>query len=99
MIAKTKFAAGPATTIAVRLSTGQTTRPRRTTSNAICLVVSGSGCSTVGAHSFEWSQHDVFSIPHWNFASHTALGGDAGLFIVSDRVAFERLDLLREEYQ
>jgi gentisate 1,2-dioxygenase len=41
----------------------------------------------------------VFSIPHWNFASHTAIGGDADLFIVSDRSAFERLDLLREEYQ
>jgi gentisate 1,2-dioxygenase len=32
-------------------------------------------------------------------ASHTATGGDADLFIVSDKVAFERLDLFREEYQ
>ena len=48
---------------------------------------------------FHWSQHDVFSIPHWNLASHTAIDGDADLFIVSDKVAFERLDLLREEYQ
>jgi gentisate 1,2-dioxygenase len=84
---------------AVRLSKGQTTRPKRTTCNMICLVVSGTGRSTVGEHSFDWSQHDVFSIPHWNLASHTAIGGDAELFIVSDKVAFERLDLLREEYQ
>jgi gentisate 1,2-dioxygenase len=61
--------------------------------------VSGSGRSTVGEHSFEWSQHDVFSIPHWTFASHVAKDGDANLFIVSDRSAFERLDLLREELQ
>jgi len=84
---------------AVRLSQGQTTRPKRTTCNMICLVVSGSGRSTVGEHSFEWSRHDVFSVPHWNFASHTAKAGDAELFIVSDKVAFERLDLLREEFQ
>jgi gentisate 1,2-dioxygenase len=48
---------------AVRLPRGQTTRPKRTTCNMICLVVSGSGRSTVGEHTFDWSQHDVFSIP------------------------------------
>jgi gentisate 1,2-dioxygenase len=84
---------------AVRLTKAQTTRPKRTTCNMICLVASGAGRSTVGEHTFEWSKHDVFSIPHWNFASHTAIGGDADLFIVSDKSAFERLDLLREEYQ
>ena len=84
---------------AVRLSKGQTTRPKRTTCNMMCIVVSGSGRSTVGDQTFEWSQHDVFSIPHWSFASHTARDGDADLFVVSDKVAFERLDLLREEYQ
>jgi gentisate 1,2-dioxygenase len=84
---------------ATRLSKGQATRPKRTTCNMICLVVSGSGCSIVGDHTFEWSQHDVFSIPHWTFASHEAKGGDADLFIVSDKSAFERLDLLREEQQ
>ena len=84
---------------AVRLAKGETTRPKRTTSNMICLVVSGTGRSTVGEHTFDWSQHDVFSIPHWNWASHTAIGDSADLFIVSDKAAFERLDLLREEYQ
>ena len=39
---------------------------------------------------FEWSQHDVFTIPHWTWASHEASGGDADLFIVSDKSAFER---------
>jgi len=84
---------------AVRLSKGQPTRPKRTTCNMMCLVVSGNGRSTVGDQTFAWSQHDVFSIPHWSFASHTALDGEADLFVVSDKVAFERLDLLREEYQ
>ena len=62
-------------------------------------MVSGEGRSTVGEHTFEWSQHDVFTIPHWTFASHAARGGDADLFVVSDRCAFERLGLLREELQ
>ena len=84
---------------ATRLTGGQPTRPKRTTCNMICLVVSGSGRSTVGDHTFDWSQHDVFTIPHWNFASHQARDGDADLFIVSDRSAFARLDLLREELQ
>jgi gentisate 1,2-dioxygenase len=83
----------------VRLTKGQGTRPKRTTCNMICLVVSGSGRSTVGEHTFDWSENDVFSIPHWSFASHTAKDGDADLFVVSDRVAFDRLDLLREELQ
>jgi gentisate 1,2-dioxygenase len=84
---------------AVRLPGGKATRARRTTCNMICLVVSGSGRSQVGDHTFDWGEHDVFSIPHWTFASHTAKDGDADLFIVSDRAAFERLDLLREELQ
>ena len=84
---------------AVRLSKGVTTRPKRTTYNMICLVVSGAGRSTIGEHSFEWSQHDVFTIPHWTWASHEAIGGDADLFMVSDKSAFERLDLVREELQ
>jgi gentisate 1,2-dioxygenase len=84
---------------AVRLAKGVTTRPKRSTCNMICLVVSGSGRSVVGEQTFEWSQHDVFTVPHWTFASHTAREGDADLFVVSDKVALERLDLLREELQ
>ena len=84
---------------AVRLTEGQATRPRRGTWNQVCLVVAGSGRSTVGDHSFEWSQHDVFSIPHWTFAQHTALSGDADLFIVTDKAVYEKLDLIREELQ
>ena len=74
----------------------RTTRPRRTTYNAICLVVSGEGRSSIGEQSFEWSQHDVFTIPHWTWASHTSRAAE--LFIVTDRAIYERLELLREEY-
>jgi gentisate 1,2-dioxygenase len=75
------------------------TRRVRTTWNAICLVVSGEGRSTVGDKVFEWSRHDVFTIPHWTWAAHEPRGAPAELFIVTDRAIYERLDLLRDEIQ
>jgi gentisate 1,2-dioxygenase len=84
---------------AMRLAAGAPTRARRSTCNMICLVVAGAGSSTVGSQTFDWEQHDVFTIPHWTWASHLARDADADLFIVSDRVVYERLELLREEMQ
>ena len=72
------------------------TRRQRTTWNAICLVVSGEGRSIVGDKVFEWSGHDVFTIPHWTWAMHEPRGA-AELFMVTDRAIYERLELLREE--
>jgi len=82
---------------AVRLSREVTTRRRRATFNAVCLVVDGEGRSTVGERTVEWSKHDVFTVPHWTWVSHQARGGDADLFVVTDRAVYERLELLREE--
>ena len=73
------------------------TRPMRGMYNAICLVVSGEGRSTIGEQRFEWSRHDVFTIPHWTWASHEARSASADLFIVTDRAIYERLDLLKDE--
>jgi len=72
------------------------TRPVRATWNAVCLVVSGQGRSRLGEQTFEWSRHDVFTIPHWTWAAHE---GKADLFMVTDRAIYEHLDLLREEFQ
>jgi gentisate 1,2-dioxygenase len=83
---------------AVRLAKGVATRARRATWNAVCLVVAGEGRSTVGEHTFEWSRHDVFSIPHWSWVSHQASTAEADLFLVTDREVYARLDLLREEF-
>jgi gentisate 1,2-dioxygenase len=62
-------------------------------------VASGEGRSIVGEHTFSWAQHDVFTVPHWTWAQHTALSGDADLFVVTDKSVYERLDLIREELQ
>jgi gentisate 1,2-dioxygenase len=82
---------------AVRLPRGTETRPRRATFNAVCLVVQGEGRSSIGERTVDWSTHDVFTVPHWTPVSHQARGGDADLFVVTDRPVYERLELLREE--
>jgi gentisate 1,2-dioxygenase len=84
---------------AVRAPKGVATRARRATHNAVVLVVSGQGESTIGDKAFAWSENDIFTIPHWTWASHKALAGDADLFMVTDKAVFERLDLVREEMQ
>jgi gentisate 1,2-dioxygenase len=75
------------------------TKMWRATHNAVCLVVSGEGRSIVGERTFEWSRHDVFTVPHWTWSCHEARGGAAELFVVTDRAIYERLELLREEVQ
>lgn len=83
----------------MRLTSSDNTRPRRATYNVICLVTAGQGSSTVGDKTFEWSKHDVFTVPHWTWASHKAIGGNAELFLVTDRAAQENLGFVRVEYQ
>ncbi len=80
-----------------RLAAGQPTRPRRSLCSQICLAVSGSGRSAIGEETVEWTRHDVFTIPQWSWARHEALGGDADLFVVSDRPVRDSLDMMRDE--
>ncbi len=82
---------------AARLARGAATRPTRATWHAVVLVVSGEGRSTVGDRTFEWTQHDVFTVPHWTWCSHTASSASADLFLVTDRSVYEALDLARSE--
>jgi gentisate 1,2-dioxygenase len=84
---------------AARLTRGTATRLKRATYNVVCLIVRGEGRSHIGDQTLEWSQHDVFTIPHWTWARHEPQNGDADLFMVTDKSAFERLDLVREELQ
>jgi len=68
----------------------------RTTSNAVCLVCEGRGTSRVGEETVSWDTHDVFSLPHGNWITHKA-NETATLFVVTDRDALRRLDLLKEQ--
>jgi gentisate 1,2-dioxygenase len=81
-----------------RVEVGAQTVPYRTTSNAVGVVVEGSGVSRVGNETFAWGPKDIFSMPHGNWVSHRGDNGSATLFVVTDREVLRRLDLLTEEY-
>jgi gentisate 1,2-dioxygenase len=81
-----------------RIDAGAETIPYRTTSNAVCVVVEGTGRSRVGSETFEWEPKDIFSMPHGNWIAHQVESKAATLFVVTDREVLRRLDLLTEEY-
>ena len=81
----------------MQLDKGSETVRFRTTANAVCLVCEGSGTTRVGEDTVSWNPHDVFSLPHGNWITHRA-DETATLFVVSDRDALRRLDLLKEQY-
>ncbi len=84
---------------ALRLAKGAAGRARRTTWNAVCLAVSGEGRSEIGETGFDWVENDIFSIPRWSWARHRAIGGEADLLVVTDRVVQESLGVAREELE
>lgn len=81
----------------LQVDAGQETKPVRTTCNAVCAVVEGTGSSRIGNTTIEWGPKDVFTLPHGNWISHRAAGTSARLFVTTDREIFRRLDLLKEE--
>lgn len=76
---------------------GRPTRAYRSTSNAVCVVARGAGQSRVGGTTIDWQRNDVFSLPHWNWISHTAGSDDALIFMMTDRELIASLGYLREE--
>ena len=82
---------------ALELAPGRDTRRARTTANAVCVVIEGTGESRIGEATQRWAARDVFTVPHWSWAIHRAEGGPARLITVTDREVLVRLGLLREE--
>jgi gentisate 1,2-dioxygenase len=82
---------------AVEIGADAPTQARRTTHNAIAIVVEGEGESQVGSQLIRWKQNDIFTIPHWNWVSHRAARGGARLFMMTDREVLHRLGYLVEE--
>lgn len=81
------------------LPVGVPTVRRRTTASAICVVANGSGTSTVGDVTLHWQRNDVFTMPHWQWVSHTASEADTRLFLMTDRELLATMRYLREEDQ
>ena len=69
--------------------------PYRSTDSSVFTVVEGHGRSGIGGESFNWGPHDIFVAPSWMAHAHEA-SEDAVLFLYSDRVIQEKLDIWRE---
>ena len=80
-----------------QIDKGTETVRYRSTSNAVCFVCEGRGTTHVGEDTIAWEAKDVFSLPHGNWITHRA-DETATLFLVTDRDALRRLDLLKEQY-
>jgi gentisate 1,2-dioxygenase len=78
------------------LPRGFESRAFRSTDSTVFVVVEGEGRSRVGDQEFRWGPHDIFVVPSWVAAAHTATS-DAVIFSYSDRAVQEKLDLLREQ--
>ncbi|PPE68525.1 cupin domain-containing protein [Caldimonas thermodepolymerans] len=83
----------------MQIDGGVTTKPMRTNASLVCAVVEGEGESRIGDQTLRWKQRDVFTIPQRAWASHTAFGAGARIYIVSDADMLRRLGLLQEEIQ
>ena len=82
---------------ALKLAARQETIPRRSTSSAICVVIAGEGHTAIGNETIHWAQNDVFTLPHWQWASHVAMNGDAYLAVLNNQELLQRLGLLITE--
>lgn len=80
-----------------RLEPGIETQPLRSTFSTVCVVAEGEGHSKIGDRQIKWKKNDVFSIPHWRWATHKATDQSAHIFQMTDRELYARLDLLRQE--
>ena len=81
----------------IQIDKGTETVRFRTTSNAVCLVVRRPRHHQGRRGHDRLGEADVFSLPHGNWITHKA-DETATLFLVTDRDALRRLDLLKEQY-
>ncbi len=81
---------------ALGLEAASPTRRTRSTETAIVVVIEGEGESQIGEGRIGWKQHDVFTLPRWQWTRHLAKG-PATLFLMTDRAMIEGLGYLREE--
>ena len=84
---------------ALGLDKDRATRPYRTNSSAVCVVVDGEGSTEVGDTILTWRENDVFALPHGSWISHTAASEDTRIFQVNDREMLNRMGILREEFR
>ena len=77
------------------LPAGFSGKPYRSTDASVFCCVEGRGASHIGDTAFRWEERDIFVVPSWCPASHSA-DTDSVLFSFSDRPAQKALGLWRE---
>ena len=80
----------------IEIAKGAKSRAFRASMSQLCVVIEGKGSSRVGDARIEWSAHDIFTMPEWNWTEHAA-AERARLLIINDRNFREFLGLYREE--
>ncbi len=80
-----------------RLDAGET-RPRRSNSNTIFVVIEGEGETQIGADCIGWRQNDIFTFPRNNWMNHRAGRDGASLLAISDREVLRRIGILEERF-
>jgi gentisate 1,2-dioxygenase len=78
------------------LPKGHAGRRARSTDGAVYCVAEGRGSVAIGEMRFDFSPHDVFVVPSWEYCQFKA-DIDCVLFSYSDRAAQEALGFWREE--
>ncbi len=78
------------------LPQGTATKPYRSTSSTVFVVVEGSGKTVVAGATLAWQPHDVFVVPSWMAHTHHA-AQDAVVFSFSDQGVQRKLGFWREE--
>lgn len=83
----------------LRLQGSAPSTQKRSTSNAVCVVLEGEGVSRVGDSVISWKKNDIFTVPHWTWATHQSSSDRAHVFMMTDAEIFRRLGLYKEEVE
>ncbi|MEO7133632.1 MAG: cupin domain-containing protein, partial [Vicinamibacterales bacterium] len=81
------------------LRPGEKTLPQRRTASTVFCVLEGNGRTKFDDQVFDWSRHDIFVIPGWNWycIENASSSEDAIIYSVSDSPALEKLGLYRAQ--
>ena len=84
--------------IVERMAGGKAWAERRTTSNRIFSVMSGSGTSIIAGETVKWARGDTFLVPSSNWVGHQA-SDDAVLLEMSDEPLMRFTNYFQSEYR
>lgn len=76
---------------------GRSTESHKHNTSEVYYVVKGSGQTTVGEKTLEWSEKDSFVVPPGEWHSHESTADESVLFAMSDRPIFDAFKLYHEE--